>query len=76
MIHPPSSTAPMDAAELREILARCGWSQRLTGGEIVPAVGERRLREMAAGKRPVPPRLAAWLRHQAALPPPGAADLG
>lgn len=74
MIRPPGSDAPMDSTELREILARCGWSQRLAG-ELVPAIGERRMREMAASKAPIPRRLAAWLRHQAAFPAPEEAEL-
>lgn len=65
-----SEPAPdMTAAELREILEALGWSQRYAG-EFLAAIGERRMRELAAGKRPVPPELAAWLRLTRTLTTP------
>lgn len=66
-----SDTAPpMTAAELREHLAALGWSQR-QAGDFLASIGERRMRELAAGKRPVPPELALWLRltRELATPP-------
>lgn len=67
----PEGAAAMGPDELRAILEALGWSQRFAG-ELT--IGERRLRGMAAGREPIPARLAAWLRLLAAFPPPRDAD--
>lgn len=57
----------MDPAELRAILARLGWSQRLAGDRL--GLGERRMRGYAAGREPIPPAVAGFLRYLEAEAP-------
>ena len=59
----------MDKERMREILDICGWSQGFAAKAMHHH--ERFVRAWAAGKNPIDPDVAAWLEHQAKLPPPG-----